>query len=269
MDPNFSNVSDAFSNQSGIFDKLYRENKLSEYLRDQFRTEVISQLKPASQILELNCGTGMDAVYFAEKGHTLLATDNAPGMLAQLDQKINEKELHKNIETLRCSFHNIDAIKDRKFDHIVSNFGGLNCTDNLKDVLGKLAPLLTDSGKVTLVIMPKISPWELLVAFKGKFKTAFRRFRKKTPAHIEGVHFFCYYYNPGYVIRALRQEFDVVTLKGIFITVPPEFYENFVERYPKLFSFLCRVDKRISRFFPFTHCCDHYMITLQKKSKDT
>lgn len=265
MEPNFVNVSEAFSRQSGIFDRLYKQNKLSEYLREKFRDEVNSHLKPNSRILELNCGTGMDAIYFAEKGHTILATDNARGMLAQLDQKIIEQGLQKNIQTLRCSFHDIDSIKDKKFDHIVSNFGGLNCTDNLKDVLVKLSPLLTESGKITLVVMPKISPWELLMAFKGKFKTAFRRFQKKTPAHIEGVHFFCYYYNPGYVTRILKKEFRLVSLKGIFITVPPEFYEDFVERYPKLFNILSKIDNRICRFFPFNYCCDHFMITMQKK----
>ena len=152
-----------------------------------------------------------------------------------------------------------------KFDHIVSNFGGLNCTDNLKDVLLKLSPLLNAHGKVTLMIMPRVCPWELILMFKGKFKTAFRRFKKNTPAHIEGVNFSCYYYNPGYVITTLKKEFDVVTLKGVCITVPPEFYQGFVERYPKLFSLLKKTDKAICSVFPFNRWCDHYMITLQKK----
>jgi ubiquinone/menaquinone biosynthesis C-methylase UbiE len=265
MSSNTTDVSQAFSKQSAIFDTLYKENKLSEYLRSSVRKEVLAQLKPNSNILELNCGTGMDAMYFAEKGHTVLATDNALGMLEQLDKKINEKDMKVNINTLHCSFHDLYKIKNKNFDHIVSNFGGLNCTDNLKDVLQQLSPLLNKNGKVTLVIMPKICPWELVMIFKGKFKTAFRRFKKHTPAHIEGVHFLCYYYNPNYIINTLKKEFRVLTLKGIFITVPPEFYANFVERYPKLFSTLSKIDKAICKYFPFTYICDHYIITLQKK----
>jgi ubiquinone/menaquinone biosynthesis C-methylase UbiE len=265
MDPNSANVSEAFSKQSVVFDTLYKENRLSEYLRSHFRKEVLAHLKPNGSVLELNCGTGMDAIYFAEKGHTILATDNAPGMLAQLDRKIQNTALGKSIRTRRCSFHDIHTIAPEKFDHILSNFGGLNCTDNLRDVLEQFSPLLNDRGKVTLMVMPKICPWELVMMFKGKFKTAFRRFKKNTPAHIEGVHFFCYYYNPGYIKAALEKDFDVITLKGIFITVPPEFYQNFVERYPKLFSLLCKIDSILCRVFPFTYCCDHYMITLQKK----
>lgn len=265
MENNSGHVSEAFSKQSPVFDQLNAENKLSVYLRSVYRQEVLQRLKPNGSVLELNCGTGLDAVYFAEKGYTILATDNAPGMLKQLDSKIIEKGLQKQIETLRCSFHDIDSIKNKKFDHIISNFGGLNCTDDLQDVLKKFSALLNDNGKVTLMIMPKVCPWELIMLFKGKFKTAFRRFKKNTPAHIEGVQFACYYYNPNYVSNALKKEFDVLTLKGVCITVPPEFYQGFVERYPKLFSFLSRIDKRISGIFPFTYCCDHYMITLQRK----
>jgi ubiquinone/menaquinone biosynthesis C-methylase UbiE len=265
MENNSTLVSDAFSKQSVVFDKLNAENKLSEYLRATYRQEVIKQLKPGGSILELNCGTGLDAIYFAQKGHTVLATDNAPGMLAQLDEKINEQGLQHKITTLRCSFHDIDTIKNKKFDHIVSNFGGLNCTDDLQDVLSKLSPLLNAHGKVTFMIMPKVCPWELAMALKGKFKTAFRRLKKSAPAHIEGINFSCYYYNPGYVINTLKKEFNVLGLQGVCITVPPEFYQNFVERYPKWFSFLKKVDAAIGGLFPFNRCCDHYMITLQKK----
>lgn len=265
MEANTKQVSEAFSRQSEVFDKLYEENKLSEFFRHQFRQEVLSHLEPNSEILELNCGTGLDAVFFAEKGHRLLATDNAPGMLSQLDKKITSKHLEKQIETQRCSFHELHQLKERRFDHIISNFGGLNCSDRLDEVLRQFSSLLKPGGKVTLMIMPKVCPWELVMILKGKFRTAFRRFRKDTPAHIEGVNFFCYYYNPSYVQRTLKKEFRTLTLKGVFITVPPEFYQHFVERYPRLFQVLSKIDKAICKYFPFTYCCDHYLITLEKK----
>jgi len=265
MDQNTEKVSEAFSRQSEVFDDLYEENKLSEYLRARFREEILSQLKPGAAILELNCGTGMDALFFAEKGFKILATDNAPGMLEKLDQKIAFKNMKEEITTLRCSFNDIRTIQNKKFDHIISNFGGLNCTNRLDQVLEQFSELLNPGGKATLMIMPRVCPWELLMLFKGDFKTAFRRFKKGTPAHIEGTHFLCYYYNPAYITKVLQTDFKRKTLKGVFITVPPEFYANFVERYPKLFSFLRKIDAAICGWFPFTYCCDHYIITLEKK----
>ncbi len=265
MSTNAQYVSEAFSKQSDIFDTLNTENKISGYLRGQFRDEVLSQLRSSSEILELNCGTGLDAVFFAEQGHKILANDNAKGMLEQLEKKIAARSLEKQIETLHCSFHDIHKIQGRAFDHIISNFGGLNCTEDLDGVLKQFSALLKPGGKVTLMIMPKICPWEMALAFKGKFRTAFRRLKKRALAKVEGVEFYCYYYTPGYVKRAIRNEFETISLKGVCVTVPPEFLQNFVERKPRMFERLKALDKKISGIFPFTYCCDHFLITLQKK----
>lgn len=258
-------VSEAFSAQSGIFDRINIENKLTDYLREIYRSEIDKQIKPGSHILELNCGTGIDTIYFAEKGHHILATDNAQGMLDKLSDKIEQQHFQNNISVQRCSFSELHQLGDQKFDYIISNFGGLNCTDDLAQVLHQFKERLNDNGKVTLVIMPKISPWELVMALKGDFKTAFRRFKKQTPAHVEGVYFSVYYFSPSYVMKALKKDFERLTLKGIYFAVPPEFYQNFVERYPKLYKKLQGVERLLGKCFPFNRCCDHYMITLQKR----
>ncbi len=262
---NSEKVSEAFSKQSVVFDELDKQNPLSKHLRNIFREEVMSHLKPGSSILELNCGTGLDAIYFASLGHHVLATDNAPGMIAALQDKVDRLGLTDAVSCQRLNYHDLSRLAPQKFDFIVSNFGGLNCTPDLEDVLNQLAPLLNEGGKVTLVIMPKICPWELAMVLKGKLRTAFRRFKKKTSANVEGVSFDCYYYNPSYVISRVKDTFHVRGLKGIFITVPPEFYQNFVERYPLLYRILSRTDNIIGRVFPFNRCCDHFMITLQKR----
>ena len=114
----------------------------------------------------------------------MLATDNAPGMLEKLDKKIAMQNKNSQVKTLRCSFHDISTI-NQKFDHIISNFGGLNCTDRLDLVLQQFSALLNPGGKVTLMIMPRICPWELVMLFKGDLKTAFRRFKKQTPEGLQ------------------------------------------------------------------------------------
>jgi len=258
-------VSEAFSRQSAVFDRLDTENRLTEHLRAIYRNEIETRSLPGSRILELNCGTGVDTVYFAEKGYKLLSTDNAPGMIARLREKIAQQQLHNNVQTLLCSYADLDRLGTQKFDHIISNFGGLNCTGELDTVIRQFKERLTKDGKVTLVIMPKIAPWELVMALKGDFRTAFRRFRKNTTAHIEGVHFSVYYYSPSYIKRILKNDFEVITLKGIYFAVPPEFYQRFVERYPAMYRFLRGIERLLGNVFPFNYCCDHYMITLKRK----
>src|SRR4051812_36107986 len=108
---NSNSVSDAFSKQSPVFDHLSETNKISQYLRSVFREEVISVSTPNERILELNCGTGIDAIFLAQKGYEIVATDNAPGMLQKLNEKIAVNHLD-NIKVIRCSFHDLSTLNE-------------------------------------------------------------------------------------------------------------------------------------------------------------
>jgi ubiquinone/menaquinone biosynthesis C-methylase UbiE len=260
-------VSQAFSRQSVNFDHIYTSNAISEWMRQRARNEVMRFIPKRAYMLELNCGTGMDSTWFAKKGIRVVATDNAEGMLSILRRKVAEEALEDRIEVKRCSFNHLEQLDGRRFDYIFSNFGGLNCAEDLDKVLQQLNQLLNPGGYCTLVIMPRICPWELLMLLKGRIKTAFRRFRKGTDAHIEGVHFKCYYYNPGFVKRVLAQHFETVSLKGMAFLVPPPFIEGFKEKYPGLFARLQRAELKLENRFPFNRCCDHFMITLRKKEE--
>lgn len=258
-------VDQAFSRQSVIFDALNTGNLLTAHLRDIYRQEVMQQAPAHASMLELNAGTGLDTFYFAAQGHKLLSTDLAAGMVNTLQQKAALHQLQDQVRVQQCSFHELHRLGNERFDHILSNFGGLNCSLRLDEVLQQFRSHLVPGGKATLVIMPKYSPWELVMALKGDFRTAFRRLRRQPVAHIEGVHFPLRYYSPRYVKRALGKDFKVLTLKGIYFAVPPEFYQGFVERYPRLYRLLQKTERLLSHYFPFHTFCDHYLVTVQKK----
>lgn len=261
-----NNVSEAFSKQSPFFDDIDKGNSIIGWMRGRVRAEVLRYIELGSEMLELNCGTGIDSVFFAQKGFRVLATDNAEGMLLQLDNKIELLKLHENLTTQRCSFNNLEQLQPRRFDYVFSNFGGLNCTDNLQKVLTDIDAVLKPGGYFTLVIMPVVCPWEIFMLFKGYFKTAFRRFKKSgTMAHLEGVHFKCYYYNPSYITKRLSSQYELVSLKGLSIVVPPPYIEHFREKHSSVFSLLEKIENRIWNRKPFNRWCDHYMITMKKK----
>ena len=261
-------VNAAFSKQSSVFDEIYDHNQLILWIRNRVHNEVLQHIKPQGHLLELNCGTGIDALFFASNGIKVMATDNAAGMLGQLQQKIDQHQLQDKVSVQRCSFNELEKLgSETQYDYIFSNFGGLNCTDKLDKVLTDIDQLLKPGGKFTLVIMPKICLWEIGMVFKGYFKTAFRRFRKGgAHAKVEGLPFMCYYYNPNYIIKSLPDTYRTIALKGLSITVPPPFIEHFVERHPRLFKKLENWENRIWDKAPFNRWGDHFMITMEKKS---
>jgi len=104
-----------------------------------------------------------------------------------------------------------------------------------------------------------------LMLFKGYFKTAVRRFTKKgSLAHLEGVHFQCYYYTPSYVLKHIKSGYQLKSLKGLCITIPPPFIEGFIDKHPKLFAMLQSLENKLWTKAPYNRWCDHYIITMQK-----
>ncbi|MBL7713312.1 MAG: class I SAM-dependent methyltransferase [Chitinophagaceae bacterium] len=261
-------VSLAFSNQSPEFDRIDEENKIILWIRNRVQQEVLSYIAPRAHLLELNCGTGIDALFFAGNGITVTATDNAPGMLQQLDQKIEQHRLQDQIKTIRCSFNELQQLGTAtQYDYIFSNFGGLNCTDQLGKVLKDIHQLLKPGGRFTLVIMPRICPWEILMAAKGRFRLAFRRLKKgPATAKLEGEEFDCYYYSPAFVTRTLGDAFKLLSLKSLSLTTPPPFVEQFIERFPRAFTQLEQWENRLCSKAPFNRWGDHFMITMEKKA---
>ncbi|MDN5289484.1 MAG: class SAM-dependent methyltransferase [Mucilaginibacter sp.] len=263
---NEADASTAFTRQSVVFDDIYSGDTIINYKRTRVRQHVLQRLAPDSNILELNSGTGEDAIFFAKAGHRVHATDISTGMQAVLQQKTEVYRDRISYET--CSFTQLEQLQNQgPFDHIFSNFGGLNCTSELDKVLLSFDALLKPGGKVTLVIIPGFCLWETLLVFKGKFKTAFRRFfsSKGRAAHIEGAYFKCYYYNPPFIINTLQQSYKVVGLEGLCTLVPPSYIEDFAEKHPKAYQFLKNKEDKWKDKWPWKYMGDYFIITLEKK----
>lgn len=260
------NVSEAFSKQSLVFDEEDIINPILQWMRGVTRKAVLSNLKKDAHILELNCGTGIDTVFFAQQGYKVTATDIAHGMLEQANKKIKVLGLSEKISTRQCSFNSIEELQPAKFDYVFSNFGGLNCTENLNRVIQNLKPLLNPGAGATLVIMPPVCIWELGLALKGNFKTAFRRLKKTgAPSNVEGINFTSWYYNPGYVAKAFGDGFTIKEIKALGVMVPPPYLYKIALKYPRFFKFTMRLEKIFSSLWVFRAMGDHYLISVIKK----
>src|SRR5690242_3302882 len=189
-------ASEAFTRQSALFDDLYSSDTITSYKRSRVREHVMRYLNPNSHILELNAGTGEDALFFSSKGHTVHATDISEGMQNILADKVKKYRLENQVTYERCSYTELDQLTEKgPYDLILSNFAGLNCTNQLFSILDQLPALLKPGGLVTLVLLPRFCLWEFMFLSKGKFKTAFRRLIPPVTANaqVEGISFTCWY----------------------------------------------------------------------------
>jgi ubiquinone/menaquinone biosynthesis C-methylase UbiE len=260
-------AADAFSKQSFVFDEIYSNNTIINYKRERVRNHLLNFLPQQSKILELNGGTGEDAIFFASLGHHVTATDISEGMQKILKQKVEKNNLHNNISSELCSFTELDKLQNKgPYDLIFSNFAGLNCSDKLPDVLNSFNSLLKPGGIITLVMLPKFCLWETALLAKGKFKTATRRLfsRHGRRARVENTFFTCWYYNPSYIIKNLKQHFEVLNLEGLCTIVPPSYIENFAEKHPRTWSYLKDKEDKYKNKWPWKFIGDYYILSLKK-----
>lgn len=265
---NAKKVQEAFDRQSAVFDSLYSPDAIIAYKRKRVRDHVMQFLKPPGSILELNAGTGEDSIYFAKQSFQVHATDISSRMLSVINDKTESLNLCGSITTEQCSFTSLHRLKNKgPYDLIFSNFAGINCTDGIDQLLNQLSGLLKPGGFVTLVFLPPFCLWEFLMVFKGKFKTAFRRFCGKRGANacIESINFRCWYYHPSSIIRKLKPGFNLIGYEGLCICVPPSGIENFAEKHPRLYGLFKREEEFLKCRYPWKFVGDYVILSFKKR----
>lgn len=262
-------VSKAFGKQAVLFDELYGSDTIVQYKRQRVRSHLLRYISPRSNILELNSGTGEDAIFLARHGHSVHATDISEGMQRILISKVKDLNLEHHVSYEQCSFTDLNNLKDKgPYDLIFSNFAGLNCTNQLSVVLDSLPALLKPGGMVTLVLLPGFCLWEFLLIFKGRLRTATRRFtgKKGANAHVEGILFKCWYYRPERIIRHLSDSFYLLSTEGLCTFVPPSYFVGFANKRPRLYRALIKLESYFKNRWPWKYIGDYMILSFVRKA---
>jgi ubiquinone/menaquinone biosynthesis C-methylase UbiE len=257
-------VNKAFSKQSFHFDTEDQQNIILQKMRAQVYAHVQRFLKPASHVLELNAGTGIDALKFVSWGHQVKATDLSDGMIAQINKKINLHQLEKQLSARQLSYENLQALAGEKFDFVFSNFGGLNCIHDLSTVTRHLPLVMKHGAIATWVVMPRVCPWEIAGFMKGHGMKAFRRFKKGgVRSHLEGEYFTTHYHSLAEIKKAFGEGFTLLSVEGLAALSPPPHQYDFGKKFPLMWRLLNHLDRFARKHFPFNRWADHIIVTFQ------
>jgi SAM-dependent methyltransferase len=263
--PDLDAVQRGFSNMASVYDALDETHPTIIWMRGRIRGMVERRLSPGGSVLEINAGSGLDALYFASKGYRVHATDVAPGMLSALGEKAGRPAAGGRLTYEAVSNTELDHVTGGPYDVVFSNLGGLNCTDDLEAVTRHLAGLLRPGGHAVLVVMPPACPWEMLQAFRGHFRTASRRFsREGTFANVGGAQVRTWYHTPGHLERALEPAFERMELRSFCAFSPPSYFEGFVRRHSGVAARLRGLDDRLGGVWPVNRVGDFYALVARR-----
>ena len=257
-------IAEAFSRTAKKYDSFAEDHPHLTRLRNKVYAHIERLLPRGSRILELNAGTGTDAVALAERGYYVHATDIAEGMLTRLPEKVERLGLQNQITSQVCSFTDLSGIQGGLFDAVFSDLGGLNCIPELTPVIKELPRVLKPGGLITWVLMPPVCLWEMAEVFRGNFRLAFRRLaRTGTRSHLEGLYFSVYYFSPRQVTRWFGHAYSLVRLEGLSVITPTAESKNFAKQFPRLYQLLARLDDRLSTRRPWREWGDFYILSLR------
>lgn len=260
-----------FDTAAGTYDDQFTNSRIGRILRKgvwNYMERVLAGTKKIN-ILELNCGTGEDALFFARKGHRVTATDVSEEMIKRTNEKIKKAGLQNSIETKKMDARELrDNITEKTFDLVFSNFGGLNCIerDQLVELSAAIADCLNHGGRFIGVIMGKVCLWESLyfLARLDLDKVFRRNTSDRVAVRVNGRAVDTWYYDPAEFTTFFKQEFRKVNLRPLGFFIPPSYMENAMARHENILSLLDKMETAITSVPVLAYFADHYIIDLEK-----
>jgi len=259
-------IGEAFSRTAEIYDQFALDHPHLTRMRQKVHEHLARYAPRNARILELNSGTGTDAVELANSGYSVHATDISTGMLARLKAKAELFDMGEQISWQQLSFDRLEQIENGPFDVSFSNLGGLNCIADLSPVITQLPLILKPGGIVTWVLMPSICLWELGRLIKGDFRLAPRRLGSDgTHAHLQGLSFPIYYFSPRQVQNWFGPDYITLAIEGLSVITPTAENKHLAINHPRIYQVLAWLDDLLSPNFPWSGWGDFFIISLQYK----
>ncbi|MEP6673920.1 MAG: methyltransferase domain-containing protein [Ferruginibacter sp.] len=267
-----ANAASPFDIAARTYDVDFTHSGIGQLQRERvwkFLTSLLEKTKRPLQVLEINCGTGEDALRLAGDGHTVIATDASAPMIAIAKEKLNAAYTTAAVVFEVCAFDELASRFDKqKFDLVYSNFGGLNCIDKkaLSKLSNQLSDLLQPDGQLVFVIMGSKCLWEIFYnTVRGKFRTATRRWRSNAAFTINGLTIPVYYYSPRKIKKIFSPLFARQEQHPVGLFIPPSYLENKFAASPSRLQRLNRLEKKWDHA-SLADLADHYFISFKKIS---
>jgi SAM-dependent methyltransferase len=251
----------AFDALAAGYDGQFTRTRIGTAMRAAVWARCAARFRPGFRILEMNCGTGEDALWLASQGMQVLATDISARMIEVAQRKLAGLPENQAVQFQTLAWEQLGRLGAAPFDGMLSNFGGLNCVADLHDAARSLATTLTPGAIAILCIMGPRVPWEWLwFLARGRPGAAFRRLRRNREWSGITVH----YPSIAATVRAFAPNFRPLRVGAIGALLPPPYTESSLGRYPRLLGALERLERRWEVSWPLPQLADHYLLELER-----
>jgi ubiquinone/menaquinone biosynthesis C-methylase UbiE len=252
------------------YDETFTTSKIGQAQRASVWRELGKAFRPGDRILEIGCGTGVDACFLAEHEVKVVACDSSPQMIAVASRRVADGGKLGLVFPHLLAAENIAGLRNGEFfDGAFSNFGALNCLEDLQQFARDLAILLKPGATALLCWMGPFCVWEIVwYLAQGKPGKAFRRFHRGgvTARLSEGASVRVHYPSIRSLARIFAPEFRLVSVRGIGVSVPPSYLEPWANRLPRLFELSVQADPLLGRCPGIRAFADHILLEFRREN---
>ena len=252
----------AFDGIAGSYDESFTRSLVGQAQRKQVWRKLLDAFPAGSSILELNCGTGEDARFLAQRNRSVVACD-ASGEMIKVAKRRNLGEGRScRVEYLQLANEDLGLFsKDELFDGAFSNFSGLNCLADLSPVAMNLAGLIKPGGRVVLCLWSRFCVAELIwYSLHGQRKKAVRRISGKATAKIGGIEISVSYPRVRAVRSMFSPWFQLRSRCAVGLFVPPSYMEEWARKHQKFLSQMESLDGFLTEWPLLRDAGDHVLL---------
>jgi len=254
----------------GVAAEYHDTNSANPILR-HMRARALSALRrhaaPGARVLDLGCGPGTDHPAMVEAGYSVTAIDISLEMVCRAQRRADATG-GPHRPTIYCrSIDQLDTFEPGTFDAVFSNFGPLNCVDDLDRTARLVHDVLRPGGVFVASVIGRVCPWEIgLYLSRGNVARALLRFRQTAvPVPLKDGTVWTRYYTPGQVGKAfVRSGFIRSELHALGVVAPPPYLEAFAARQPQLVDRLLRLDAVVGGWPGVRGFGDHFLTVMRR-----
>jgi ubiquinone/menaquinone biosynthesis C-methylase UbiE len=250
------------------YDESFTESRIGQAQRASVWAELKKAFAPGDRVLEIGCGTGVDACFLGSRGVRVVACDSSPRMLAVTSRRVRETGNSELVRPHLAAAEEIGELREEgAFDGAFSNFGALNCVDDLRRLASDLSQVLHPGVSVLLCLMGPCCLWEIVwYLAHGNPRKAFRRFhREGVDARLaDGAVVHVFYPSVRSLTRTFAPEFRLKSVKGIGVSVPPSYLEPLALRFPRAFRLQKQFDSLLGECPGIRSLADHILVRFER-----
>lgn len=260
-------ASNAFDQIAEAYDKIFTRSVIGRAQRAAVWDVLAKTFHPGERILELNCGTGEDALFLGRRGISVEACDASPAMIHVARKRLtNEgRGLSVVFQTRRTEdVANLDSAS-QPFDGVLSNFSGLNCVEDLRGVAKSLASIVKQGARLVFCLSNRVCVSEILwFGVHLNFRKALRRIPGKSTARIGSTELRVHYPTISQVRRAFAPWFRLNLVRAVGLCVPPSYLESWVTRHDRMIEKFSSADRILAPLPLLRALGDHVLLRFER-----